>query len=140
MSAMKSLQVFNVSGNGLQEIPSEIGDYPALEKLFLNENELAEIPSEIGRLTNLVELNLDENRLTLVPTELAKMQSLEILNINQNTLTDLPNEIYLLPLKMFGIDDNPFDGIPEEVVEGGSQEVFDFLGQRLKEAQAQQGK
>jgi len=60
------------------------------------------------------------------------MVSLEILNVNQNELVDLPNAIYNLPLKMFGIDDNPFDEIPDEVIEGGSQSVFDFLGTRKR--------
>lgn len=100
----------------------------------MNENELSELPSEIGNLSNLIELNFDENKLTLLPKEIGNMKSLEILNFNQNQLIDLPDEVYLLPLKMFGIDDNPLDRIPPAVVEGGSQEVFDFLGQRLREA------
>jgi hypothetical protein len=38
--------------------------------------------------------------------------------------------IYDLPLRIFGIDDNPLEAIPAEVLEGGSQSVFDFLGAR----------
>jgi len=34
---------------------------------------------------------------------------------------------------MFGIDKNPLKNIPANVVEGGSQEVFEFLlGERKK--------
>jgi hypothetical protein len=33
-------------------------------------------------------------------------------------------------LRIFGIDDNPLEAIPAEVLEGGSQSVFDFLGAR----------
>jgi hypothetical protein len=65
-----------------------------------------------------------------MPTEIGNMSRLEVLNVNQNDLFDLPNEIYKLPLRMFGIDDNPLDDIPLEIVEGGSQQIFDFLGQR----------
>jgi Leucine-rich repeat (LRR) protein len=94
---------------------------------------LTQLPPEIGHLTSLVELNLDENKLTQLPREIGQLCSLQILNFNQNELNDLPDEIYLLPLKMFGIDDNPLEAIPPEVVEAGSQEVFDFLGSRLQE-------
>lgn len=65
-----------------------------------------------------------------MPREIGNMGKLEVLNINQNDLFDLPNEIYRLPLRMFGIDDNPLDDIPLDIVEGGSQQVFDYLGQR----------
>jgi len=106
-----------------------------LEKLFLNENNLESLPPEIGNLSKLVELNLDENKLISLPPDIGRLQSLEILNFNQNSLNDLPNEIYSLPLKMFGIDDNPLEEIPAAVVEGGSQEVFDFLGQRQRDNQ-----
>jgi len=135
MSEMRALQVLNVAGNGLPTIPPEIGQLPVLEKLYLNENSLKTLPIEIGALTSVIELNLDENQLTSLPRELGKMSTLEVLNFNQNQLNDLPDEIYMLPLKMFGIDDNPLECIPANVVEGGSQEVFDFLGQRLRESQ-----
>lgn len=36
---------------------------------------------------------------------------------------------------MFGIDDNPLENIPINITEGGSQEVFDYLGRRLRENQ-----
>jgi len=87
-------------------------------------------------LTKLVELNLDENKLVRLQNTVGQMRALEILHVNQNNLRDLPDEIYLLPLKMFGIDDNPFDDIPVSVTEAGSQEVFDYLGQRLQNARA----
>ena len=40
---------------------------------------------------------------------------------------------------MFGIDDNPLNKIPSNVTEGGSQEVFDYLGRRLREVQGGPG-
>eukprot|EP01126_Amoeba_proteus_P008861 TRINITY_DN13361_c0_g1_i1.p1 TRINITY_DN13361_c0_g1~~TRINITY_DN13361_c0_g1_i1.p1 ORF type:complete len:285 (+),score=44.87 TRINITY_DN13361_c0_g1_i1:132-986(+) len=130
-SSFTALQVLNISGNELRFLPSEIGALTTLEKILVNENELAILPTEIGLLTNVVELNLDENKLQQIPREIGRMSKLEVLNINQNDLFDLPNEIYNLPLRMFGIDDNPLDEVPLNIVEGGSQEVFDYLGQRL---------
>jgi len=135
MSELRSLQVLNVAGNGLPQIPSAIGSLPSLEKLFLNENELESLPPEIGNLGKLIELNLDENKLVRLPSEMGSLQSLQQLNFNQNNLNDLPNEIYSLPLKMFGIDNNPLGDIPPHIVEGGSQEVFDYLGQRQRDCQ-----
>lgn len=68
----------------------------------------------------------------MLPHQIGNMKALETFNINHNELLDLPNELYSLPLKIFGIDDNPFDNIPLHVVENGSQGVFDWLGQRLQ--------
>jgi Leucine-rich repeat (LRR) protein len=133
---LAALQVLNLSGNYLVKIPPEIGNLPALEKLYVSENELIEVPPEMGNLTTLLELNLDENKLVTLPRTVGQMRSLEVLHINQNLLRDLPDEIYLLPLKMFGIDDNPFDDIPPNITDAGSQEVFDYLGQRLQNARA----
>jgi hypothetical protein len=39
-------------------------------------------------------------------------------------------------LRLFGMDDNPLADIPPHVSEGGSQEVFNFLGQRLHQSKA----
>lgn len=68
--------------------------------------------------------------MTHLPAQIGEMKSLQVLNVNQNDLVDLPNGIFNLPLRLFGIDDNPLDEIPPEVVEGGSQAIFDYLGSR----------
>lgn len=40
-------------------------------------------------------------------------------------------QIYQLDnLRLFGLDHNPLDNIPADVVGGGSQRVFNFLGER----------
>jgi len=90
------------------------------------------LPSTIGQLNKVVEMNLDENKITSLPRQFGNMKALEVLNINHNELVDLPNELYVLPLRIFGIDDNPFDNIPLHVVETGSQGVFDWIGQRYQ--------
>jgi hypothetical protein len=54
------------------------------------------------------------------------------LSFNENEINDLPDELYRLDhLRLFGMDDNPLEDIPTRITEGGSQEVFNFLGQRL---------
>jgi len=59
--------------------------------------------------------------------------ALEVLSFNENEIEDLPNSLYQLDqLRLFGMDDNPLSALPQEVTEGGSQEVFNFLGERLK--------
>jgi len=56
----------------------------------------------------------------------------QVLSFNENQIDDLPNELYKLEqLRLFGMDDNPLSDIPPHIVEGGSQEVFNYLGERL---------
>ena len=57
----------NLSNNGLEELPVEIGDFLKLQKLNLKDNNLEELPVEIGQLTELVELNLKWNSLIKLP-------------------------------------------------------------------------
>jgi Leucine-rich repeat (LRR) protein len=128
--SMVSLQTLDLSSNELTEVPDRIGQLPCIEKLFLHENHLTRLPNELGNLKKLTELNIDENKIQNLPPTVGGCEKLEVLNANQNRLVDLPKGIYDLPLRIFGIDDNPLEAIPAEVLEGGSQSVFDFLGAR----------
>ena len=58
-----------------------------------------------------------------------------MLTFNDNEINDLPDTLYNLDnLRLFGMDDNPLEDIPPEITEGGSQAVFNYLGDRLQES------
>lgn len=77
-----------------------------------------------------------KNKLKSLPTELGNLSCLEVLSFNENLIDDIPNELYLLEqLRLFGMDDNPLAEIPSYITEGGSQEVFNYLGERLSKQQ-----
>lgn len=78
---------FDLDGNGLNEIPREIGNLVNLQELHLERNQLTEIPHEIGHLVNLRTLSLDRNKLTELPHEISNLVNLFHLGLSQNQLT-----------------------------------------------------
>ena len=57
----------DLSGEGLEYLPSEIGNLTALTRLDLYRNQLTALPREIGNLTALTNLRLWSNQLTVLP-------------------------------------------------------------------------
>ncbi|UCH11039.1 MAG: leucine-rich repeat domain-containing protein [Fidelibacterota bacterium] len=76
------------NNNLVGSIPPAIGDFTALEFLYLGNNQLTgTIPDEIGNLTALETLYLDNNQLTgTIPSEIGNLTSLYGLFLNDNEL------------------------------------------------------
>jgi GTPase SAR1 family protein len=73
------LTVLKLKGNGLQSIPSQIGDLPNLQALTLSDNNLETLPASLGQLSNLRILKVRKNPLTLLPEEVHKKGTARIL-------------------------------------------------------------
>ncbi len=59
----------DLSGEGLTELPPEIGQLSQLQVLGLSDNQLTELPPEIGQLSQLQGLDLRSNQLTELPPD-----------------------------------------------------------------------
>lgn len=73
------LQILKLKDNGLQSIPSQIGDLTGLTTLSLTDNALETIPASIGQLENLKLLKLRKNPLSLLPEEVVKKGTARVL-------------------------------------------------------------
>jgi internalin A len=71
---------------GIEELPSEIGQLINIEYLYLRDNRLAKLPNEIGQLTNLRYLDLSGNQLTTLPNEIGQLTNLMTLDLRDNQL------------------------------------------------------
>src|SRR6266576_3270407 len=71
----------------LSHLPSEIGQFTHLQRLFLTGNQLTALPPEIGQLKNLQILGLNENNLTALPPEIGQLIHLKLLDLRNNPLT-----------------------------------------------------
>ena len=60
----------DVSGNGLESIPSTIGDLGEMRELDLSHNLLNSLPDSIGSLPELEELDVSHNLLQSLPAKL----------------------------------------------------------------------
>ena len=107
--------------NGLVgELPAELGNLAALERLELYRNGLTgAIPPEFGSLPNLQRLDVGGNRLTgSIPPELGNLSKLEWLELGHNGLTgSIPPELgNLSELRRIWIGNNDVTGpIPPEL-------------------------
>jgi len=105
---LSGLKALHAGGNRLQSIPCRLGDMLSLEILYLGGNQLRDIPATIGKLKNLVSLALCDNRLETIPSTIAYLQKLESLSLNNNTLKTLPTEIVTLKnLQQLSLRSNP---------------------------------
>lgn len=76
------LKTLEADSNGIDEIPTSIGDCKNLERLSMVHNRLKTLPIEIGRCKNLGFLDISGNDLTSLPVkELASLPALSVLRI-----------------------------------------------------------
>jgi Leucine-rich repeat (LRR) protein len=85
-----SLSQVGFRGAGIREVPGEAIP-PNLRWLTLTDNSIEELPSELGRRPALQKLMLAGNRLRELPASLANASSLELVRIGANQFDGLPH-------------------------------------------------
>jgi hypothetical protein len=105
---LPSLKALYMGGNQLKTLPCKIGDILTLEMLYLGGNQLRDVPATIGKLKNLLSLILCGNRLETIPSTVVNLQRLENLSLHNNQLRTLPTEIVTLRnLQELSLRSNP---------------------------------
>jgi hypothetical protein len=116
----------NLSNQGLEILPTEIGLLTGLKRLNLNNNRLKRLPAEIGLLAELKFLDLDNNRLTGLPAEIGLLTNLEYLDLDNNRLSGLPARIASLnKLYRLSLAKNVFRTLPKQIGKLRSLQVLD---------------
>ncbi len=132
-------KTLDLSGEGLESLPDEIGGLTTLTQLILDNNNLESIPDSIGNLVNLNHLNLNNNHLdclpdsignliylthlsaeknylALLPYSIGNLGNLSRLSLNENHLESLPDSIgKLTGLIQLGLDNNRLVSLPESI-------------------------
>lgn len=128
LTALRSL---SFKGNIVEALPPEIGNLVMLEKLDANSNRISALPAEIGKLVNLKDLDLRHNRLETLPVEIGELKNLEFLRLWVNRLTFLPTAIAkLTSLKELYLKDNRLTTLPVEIT-SMKLEYIDLIGNKL---------
>jgi Leucine-rich repeat (LRR) protein len=110
-SALQRLWLGN--HNQLQSIPDTIGNLTALQELHLDNNQLQSIPDTIGNLTALQELHLDNNQLQSIPDTIGNLTALQELHLHNNQLQHLPDTIgNLSALQTLSLNNNQLQSLP----------------------------
>lgn len=106
----------DLSGKGIEELPSQLGKLHRLEVLWLHGNKLRALPAEIGQLRNLNYLYLDQNQLDSIPPEIGMLEKLKMLWLSNNRLSSLPAEIGKLnQLETLWLNYNPLASLPSTI-------------------------
>ena len=106
-----------------------LGEFERITHLDLSGNDLDEIPSEVFRLHRLKELRLSNNNLRVVPDEIGSLLELQFLDVSNNPLVKLSSSLAKLPLET--VDYNASEQLlfpPPEIAQQG----FAFVQQYFR--------
>ena len=82
---------------GLNTFPSELSQFPNLQKLDLSKNKIGAFPDSLNHLINLTFLDLSRNKIASIPASISQLIFLEHLNLWHNDVDTLPVQILELP-------------------------------------------
>jgi len=86
----KDLEVLNLSGNQIYELPENIGLLKKLKKLDLFGNDIERIPNSFGGLESLVYLDMVSSSFKELPESFGNLKNLKYFNILDLELNSLP--------------------------------------------------
>ena len=84
-------RTLDLSGEGLEYLPEEIGTLTTLTQLFLDRNYICRLPDSIGNLVNLNQLSFNDNHLDRLPDSVGNLIYLTVFSATNNFLTELPD-------------------------------------------------
>lgn len=87
-----SLEVLNLTGNALSELPEDLHRLTRLKVLFCSENRFTHLPHAVGRCAALETVGFKSNRITQVDAQ-ALPASLRALVLTDNALEQLPEAL-----------------------------------------------
>ncbi len=130
-----SLEILNLSGNALRELPDDLPRLHKLRVIFCSDNQFTQVPQVLGRCTalemigfkaNRIEtlsaaalppklrwLILTDNRLRELPPEIGRCTGMQKLMLSGNQLQQLPDELAACRnLELLRIAVNRFEHLP----------------------------
>ncbi|GEM_PF-1271684 len=108
LAQLTFLEEVNLSGNSLQEFPSELYQLEKLRRLDLSGNPLVKhCSAELARSSNLEVLNLCGTGIQEVPEHVLQIRNLQELDLSGNGLVEVPDSVK-------GIPRVKIDATPEE--------------------------
>lgn len=128
-----SLEILNLSGNALKELPSDLAKLSKLKVIFCSDNQFEHVPEVLGHCENLTMVGFKANKIkTLSPKSLPK--KLQWLILTDNRLTSLPAEIGLCAhLQKLMLAGNQLNALPPELAACTQLELLRVSANQLSE-------
>lgn len=109
-----SLELLNLGGNHLSDLPSDFNKFRKLRILFFAQNSFQHIPVVLGSMESLYMISFKSNKLEKIAPEALPI-SIGWLILTDNRLTSLPSKLGLLPLRKLMLSGNQLTDLPEEL-------------------------
>ncbi len=130
---LKKLQILILNDNFLETLPKEICELPNLQIIRASDNNIHYLPSEFGKLKNLEELTLNDNHLEYLPVSISKLKKLKILNLGNNNLKSLVIDFSQMPnLTILDLSNNKFVDLPTSLMKLKNLQSLDISGNPIK--------
>ena len=110
-----SLEVLDLSGNQLSDLPADLHRFQKLKRLFLTSNNFSHIPAVLSLCPSLVMVSFKGNQLTEFAEETLPA-SLEWLILTDNQLTQLPSDFgRYTKLRKVAMAGNQLSSLPDSM-------------------------
>ena len=127
-----TLEVLNLSGNALSQLPDDLHRLTRLRVLFCSDNAFTELPACVGRCAALTMVGFKANRIEQVPGA-ALPPLLRWLILTDNCISELPTELgerpYLQKLMLAG---NRLQQLPESLRQCHRLELIRIAANQLE--------
>ncbi|MCR5886594.1 leucine-rich repeat-containing serine/threonine-protein kinase [Hymenobacter sp. J193] len=151
-----TLEILNLSGNALAELPADLSRLRRLRILFCSDNQFTEVPEALGKCSELQMVGfkanqirtlpatalpprlrwliLTDNQLTALPPEIGRCHELQKLMLAGNQLTHLPPEMAAcIALELLRISANHLGELPTWLLSLPRLSWLAFAGNPLSE-------
>ena len=128
-----TLEILDISGNRLHELPEWLGQFSRLRIIFASGNRFTELPRVLGRLPVLEQIGFRANLLTAVPAESLPL-TLRWLILTGNALTALPEALGdCQHLRKCALAGNRLSVLPERMQQCRELELLRISANALRE-------
>jgi hypothetical protein len=128
-----TLEVLNLSGNDLSQLPDDLHRLTRLRVLFCSDNAFTELPACVGRCAALTMVGFKANRIEQVPGA-ALPPSLRWLILTDNCISELPTELGERPfLQKLMLAGNRLQRLPESLRQCHRLELIRIAANQLDE-------
>ena len=126
-----TLEVLNLSGNRLRELPHQLSRLHKLQVLFASDNDFEVLPEVLGACPSLQMVGFKANRITLVPAA-ALPPALRWLTLTDNAIGHLPTELGQRPaLQKLMLAGNRLTALPDGLQTAQRLELLRISANRL---------
>ncbi|MCR4539290.1 protein kinase [Pseudomonas sp. 18.1.10] len=126
-----SLEILNLSGNALSQLPDDLHRLPHLRVLFCSDNAFTELPECLGQCAKLSMVGFKANRITHVPAAALPPQ-LRWLILTDNQISQLPVELGARPLlQKLMLAGNHLAQLPESLANCHNLELLRIAANRF---------